>query len=415
MAQGQPSGPVHLELPGPFFDAELGELPNAGPVAPADLGRVHPDPAAITALLEVIEGAQRPALLAGRGVIAADAGAQLRAIAERLALPVLTTAGGKGAFPEDHPLACGVVGRYASTAANETFGRADVILAIGTRLGSMATDTFRLPSPATTLLHVDLDPDVLGNNFATAVRVVGDAGATLAALAECGEAGWAQAWEQWSAEVRERNLSWRKLRDDLAAAGTTGLIQPGSVMAALRRTLAPEDLLFADTGYMAAWCGALFPVTGTGRIFHRAAGSLGWAFAASLGGALAQPGRGVACVIGDGGFGYHVGDIETALRYGINDTVVILNNQSLAFEYHIQKYRYAGRVVESANDYVDVDYGAVARAFGAWGRRITEPSEVDDALREAHEHPGLAILDVVVDKEAIAPVTVYDKFLDRLL
>jgi acetolactate synthase-1/2/3 large subunit len=194
-----------------------------------------------------------------------------------------------------------------------------------------------------------------------------------------------------------------------------GAIQPGSVVRAIRLALASQDLLFADTGYMAAWTGALYPVTSTGRVYHRAVGSLGWAFAASLGGTFAADGRRVACVIGDGGFGYHVGDIETALRHDLDTTIVILNNQSLAFEYHIQKYQYGGRIVPQVNDFVDVDYAAVATAFGAWGQRVTDPADLDDAVRAATSHPGLAILDVAVDKEAIAPVTVYDAQLTRAL
>ena len=134
--------------------------------------------------------------------------------------------------------------------------------------------------------------------------------------------------------------------------------------------MADDAVIVADTGYAAAWAGALAEVRVAGRQFLRADGSLGWAFPAALGAQLAAPDKQVICVTGDGGFGYHVGELETAIRLNLPVVVIILNNQTLAFEAHVQALLY-GKVVTEVNDFHDVDYGKVARAFGANGFRVT--------------------------------------------
>jgi acetolactate synthase-1/2/3 large subunit len=113
-------------------------------------------------------------------------------------------------------------------------------------------------------------------------------------------------------------------------------------------------------------------------------------------------------IIGDGGFGYHVGDLETALRLALPVIVVILNNQTLAFEAHVQGMLY-GKVVSEVDDFVDVDYGKIARAFGVTGIRVSTPLEFEDALTEGLARRGPVVIDAVIDREAIAPVTRYDR------
>ena len=179
-------------------------------------------------------------------------------------------------------------------------------------------------------------------------------------------------------------------------------------MAAIEDQMADDAILVADTGYAAAWSGALAEVKSAGRHFLRADGSLGWAFPASMGAQMAAPDRQVICITGDGGFGYHVGDIETAVRLELPVVVVILNNQTLAFEAHVQTLLY-GHVVPEVNDFVDVDYGLVARAFGANGVRVTTAAGFSEALADALQRRGPTIIDAVIDREAIAPVTRYDR------
>ena len=141
----------------------------------------------------------------------------------------------------------------------------------------------------------------------------------------------------------------------------------------------------------------------------RADGSLGWAFPAALGAQLAAPDRQVICITGDGGFGYHIGDIETAIRHQLPVIVIILNNQTLAFEEHVQGMLY-GKVVPEVNEFVDIDYGSHRPSV----RRERLPRDERERVRPTRWPTGLTrsgptIIDAVIDREAIAPVTRYDR------
>ena len=127
-----------------------------------------------------------------------------------------------------------------------------------------------------------------------------------------------------------------------------------------------------------------------------------------MGAQLAAPDKQVICVTGDGGFGYHIGDIETALRLRLPVIVIVLNNQTLAFERHVQDLLY-GKVVNEVNDFLDVDYGLVARSFGAQGVRVSNLAEFSRAFALGLARRGPTIIDAVIDRDAIAPVTRYDR------
>ncbi|MCD8138285.1 MAG: thiamine pyrophosphate-dependent enzyme [Planctomycetaceae bacterium] len=133
---------------------------------------------------------------------------------------------------------------------------------------------------------------------------------------------------------------------------------------------------------------------------------------ASLGVQMARGGKTV-CVTGDGGAGYHLADIETAVRYRLPVVIVILNNNCLAFEYHEQKYRWQGRVIHEANDFTPVNYAAAATALGAQGRRAVNRAEVDAALDAAMRCDGPTVVEVVTDPEAFPPVTNFDAVMER--
>lgn len=191
-------------------------------------------------------------------------------------------------------------------------------------------------------------------------------------------------------------------------------MRPEAIMAVLDDSLPADAIFVADTGYSAAWAGALADVKQAGRNFIRADGSLGWAFPAALGAQMAAPDRQVVCITGDGGFGYHLADIETALRHNLPVTVVILNNQTLAFEEHVQNLLY-NHVVHEVDRFEDIDYGQVARAFGARGFRVTNAADFRVALAAGLERRGPTIIDAVIDREALGPVTRYDRVREREL
>lgn len=409
-------GPVYLGIPGDVFEEEVPDYHE--PTALREpmrlpISRPAPTDAEVEAVVRALTNASRPTILAGNGIHQSGAHAPLRAVAERLGVPVATSLAGKGSIAETHELALGTVGRYSRNYANAALKDADLVLAIGTALGGLVTDSYRLISPSADLIHVTLDPDVIGQNFPTRLGLVADACTFLTAmLAACDrlDARPSVASSGHLAHLASERLAWRGRRAAFAANdGEDGsAMRPEAVMAVLDEQIAADAVVVADTGYAAAWPGGLLDMKSAGRNFLRADGSLGWAFPASLGAQLAAPDRQVVCITGDGGFGYHIGDLETALRLDLPVVVVVLNNQTLGFEAHVQGLLY-GKVVSEVNDFRDVDYGRIACSFGARGVRVTTAAEFGRALAEGLERRGPTIIDAVIDREAIAPVTRYDK------
>jgi acetolactate synthase I/II/III large subunit len=415
-------GPVYLGIPGDLFEEELPdyvEPPQREEPIGLPLARPAPSPRDIDAVVYALEGASRPVILAGTGIHQSRAYACLQAVVERLGIPVATSSGGKGALPETHELALGTAGRYSRKYANEAIRNADVVLAIGTGLGGLVTDSYKLIDPKAHLVHVTVDADAIGLNFEARQGLVADAStfleALLAAVDRRGLQPSPSADANRDALARART-SWHERRAELAAqdGNDGGPMRPESVLASISEMTADDAVVVADTGYAAAWGGALAEVKVAGRQFIRADGTLGWAFPASLGAQFAAPDKQVVCITGDGGIGYHIADIETALRHQLPVVVVVLNNGTLAFEAHVQTHLY-GHLVAAVDDFCDVDYGGVARAFGAFGTRVTNAADFRKAFALGLERRGPTIIDAVIDREAMAPVTRYDKVREREL
>lgn len=409
-------GPVYLGIPNDIFEEDLPGYSGPAPLDQAfevPLNRPAPTAADAEAVVKALASAERPIILAGGGIHHSGAHEALREVAERLSIPVATSNSGKGSISETHDLALGSVGRYSRNYANAALRDADVILAVGTALGGMVTDSYRLIGPDVRIIHVSIDPDVLGMNFQTELGLVSDARTFLEAVHEAAvrlEVLPSPAALKHTAHLAAERSAWHERRLGLAAHdGLDGrAMRPEAIMASLDRRLADAAVFVADTGYSSAWAGALADIKQAGRHFMRADGSLGWAFPAALGAQLAEPDRQVVCITGDGGFGYHIGDIETAIRHHLPVIVIILNNQTLAFEEHVQDLLY-GKVVPTVNEFVDVNYGAIARAFGANGFRVANIEDFERALAHGLKRSGPTIIDAVIDRDAIAPVTRYDR------
>jgi len=404
-------GPTHIDLPKDFFDCEIEESsPPGGKIqAPSP---AHPDLGAVAEIVDRLFAARKPVIIIGEGVVRARATDALLALVDSLGVPVATTMGGKSALPADHPLNLGVMGRYSAKTANTSVAEADCVLVLGSRLGGLATNGYRVPSPGVTVLQVDANPLAFDIGYPATVRLLADLGLAIPALArEAAGHNLSAGASSWTDDVRSRITAWRNaVRNATAEASTRAPLSPLPVLATLGRHNR-EITVVADTGYMAAWSGVLYPTVRPGSYF-RATGSLGWALPASLGVQMARSEK-VVCITGDGGVGYHLGDIETAVRLRLPVIVLILNNQCLGFEYHEQKYRWGGQVVEEANNFSDADYAGVARALGAVGQRVDNQEEFERAFAAALESDRPTVLDVRIDREAFPPVTNFDAAFKR--
>ena len=407
-ATGAPPGPVHLEIPADMLtkDASDDDIYRDEDHGHVNSRRVTPDREQLRKALEILLSAERPLIVAGKGVIISEAWAELTRFAETYGIPVATSLGGKGAISEMHDLGVGVIGRNSRRVGNDTVRGSDAILAIGTRLGGLATHRWHLPFGEKRLTHIDPDPQILGHNVRTEVSVVGDAKLSLLAALEIGASVKRNpAAAKWAEKVKGDIRAWRANVIEHEKKRFEDGINPASIAMALRKVMGPNDIVGADTGAHGGWVGGLFPVE-AGKTMIRANGSLGWIFPGAMGAALAAPDRRVVAWTGDGGMLYHIAEYETALRCNIPIVAVVLNNACLASEYHTQKRK--KRVVKEILDYRDVNFANVAKAFGAYGVRVTETAHLEDAIRDALKSGMPAMVDVVTSKEAQSPSANFD-------
>jgi acetolactate synthase-1/2/3 large subunit len=400
-------GPVHLRLPGVIADvidheADL-DLVVDERYARAPAFRPAPDPTQVEAALDRIADAARPIVVAGGGVMTSRAQAQLVAFAEKLSLPVATSLNAKSAIPDDHPLAVGVIGTYSRECANRAVYEADLVVFVGSHTGGQVTSLWKVPTPDIPIVHLDIDPAEFGRNYPHTTPVLADARRGLEALIAAADTVPESARADWLARVRGLVADWRaaeapNLRSDAVP------MRPERVCQAISDGLPADGVLVADTGHSGIWTGTMVQLTQPGQRYIRCAGSLGWALPGSIGVKAALPDRPVVCFAGDGAAYYHIAELETAARYGINTVFVINNNSALNQEIAHYDWAYGGKQRGKSEEmwrFGRVSFAEVAQAFGCAGYRVEDPADLGDALRDALACGRPAVIDAVTDTYAI--------------
>ncbi len=406
MTTGRP-GAAHIALP---FDVQNGAVDRADVFGDATLGRypaerVAPDPNQVERAAKLLRDAARPLFICGGGAVIASAEPELLELAERLSAPVATTISGKGSISEEHPLAVGVVGSNGGTPETRAIvDQADLIIFVGCRAGSVTTERWRHPVPGKVkVIHLDVDPAVIGANYPAEVALVSDAKLTLAALNET--LATVQRPLEASAVERAQEQKFAKFHA-LAESGDKP-IKPERVIAALSQALDPDALVAADAGTPCPYLSAYYQLRGTGRRFfsNRAHGALGYSLPAAIGAHFARPQVKCVSVMGDGSFGFACGELETAARYRLPITFVVISNATYGWIKAGQKSGYGQRYF--AVDFDSTDHAAVAAAFGVRSWRVTEPEDLGKTLKQALAHGGPSLVDIVCQPlhEAKAPVS----------
>jgi acetolactate synthase-1/2/3 large subunit len=399
--------PTHLDLFGLSGEVvELGQVAEAPVIDPALLRSPAHRPMAaaddIERAAKALLAARRPVIVAGDGAALSGCGAELLKVADALAAPVATALGARGIIPTRHRLAVGVVGNYAAPPANKVVHGADLVLYVGCDTGDQVTHTWRIPAPDTPTIQIDIDATELGRNFANSLGLNGDPKATLAALAAAlGKPVRDTAWADQAAALM---AEWRAAMAPHFAS-TANAIRPDRLCAEIERALPADGILVADTGYSGIWTGTCIEFNGAGQTYLRAAGSLGWSYAAALGAKLAAPHRKVVTFSGDGAFYYHLAELETARRRGIA-TVTVINNNSGFGQGWPNLVRQQGNLPGNPAEMLrfgPTDFAKVAESFGVAGIRVTEPSQIAPALQRALAMEEPVVVDVVTDIDVRAP------------
>jgi acetolactate synthase-1/2/3 large subunit len=341
-------------------------------------------------------------------VRASRAGAELVALAEKLQIPVATSLNGKDSLPGTHPLSLGVVGSYSRETANTIVGQADLVCFIGTETGGMTTHFWAVPKIGTPAIQIDIDPEALGRNYPLKAAVLGDAKATLAQMTQMADGGSASRRKAWIAQVAAlRNEYYEKFRPLFESDAVP--MHPARICADLSKHLPDDAIVVVDTGHAGMWMGGMYDLRSPNQSYIRSAGHLGWAFPAGLGAKCAAPHRPVVTFTGDAGFWYHIGELETAVRWSMNAVTIVNNNGGGNQSKRGFDRVYGGQQTQKARElwtYTQVNFARVAQDIGALGIRVEKPSEFAPALARALDAQRPVIIDVVTDIDALAPLAV---------
>ncbi|HWA38756.1 MAG TPA: thiamine pyrophosphate-binding protein [Burkholderiales bacterium] len=405
MTTGRP-GSAHIGLP---FDVQTGTLAESDVWADAELGRyparrVGPDPAAVARVAALLERAERPIFICGGGVVISGAEPELQALAERLGAPVATTISGQGSLSEEHPLALGVVGSNGGTPQTRAVVQeADLVVFVGCRAGSVTTERWRYPVPGkATIVHIDVDPAVIGANYKVDAALVGDAKLVLSALASSVKKKEGSQAGRVEQAKREKFAAFREL-----AESTQAPIRPERVVADLQAVLPPDAVIVADPGTPCPYFSAFYVGRKPGRHFisNRAHGALGYSLSGAVGAHFGRPGVKCVSVMGDGSFGFTGGELETVVRHKLPITFVVLANSTYGWIKAGQKSGFGSRFFSV--DFDRTDHARVAEAYGLKAWRVEDPAALRGALAAAVAHGGPTLVDVATQPlhEARAPVS----------
>lgn len=405
-------GPVHLQFRGNEGQVDQDEA-DLEPLVEPQFARVPPyrpapDANELKKLLELLQGAQKPVIVAGGGARASGAGPELVRLAEALAIPVATSLNGKDCIPGTHPLSVGVVGSYSRESANRVVGAADLVCFVGTSAGGMTTHVWAVPKIGVPALQIDIDPQTLGRNYPLKAAVLGDAKTCLAQMLEQCDRGSAARRSMWLQQVKGLGAEWREKYRSVLESDVVP-IRPERICAELSRHVPEDAIVLSDTGHAGMWMGGMFDLRDPRQSFLRSAGHLGWAFPAGLGAKCAAPKRPVVTFTGDAGLWYHLGELETAVRWNIPAVTVVNNNASGNQSKRGFDRAYGGEQTRKARElwtYRMVDFARVASDIGAVAIRVERAAYFAPALDKALKSGRPALIDVVTDVEAIAPLAV---------
>jgi acetolactate synthase I/II/III large subunit len=407
-SSGRP-GAVHLGLPydvqkDPVDEAEIWAEPWHGHF-PSH--RTAPDPADVRRVALALVRSARPVCVVGGGVVISNAQDELARVAERLGMPVVTTISGQGSMPDSHPMHAGVAGSNGGTLPTRALVEAaDLVFFVGCRAGSVTTERWRYPAKGTPVVHLDVDPAVIGAIYPTEAAMVCDARLGLAALAE--ELARHRRFPDLGAQGRvasvrlNREVAYRTL-----ANSADKPIKPERLVAEMASLLPEDAIVVADPGTPCPYFSAFYPKRRPGRWFvtNRAHGALGYSLPAVVGAAIGRPASKCVAVMGDGSFGFACGEMETIARLGLPITLVVVSNATYGWIKAGQKTGYGGRYFSV--DFQRTDHAAVAAAFGLKSWRVEDPEKLKPALKAAFESGGPTLVDVICQPlhEAKAPVS----------
>ena len=394
-------GPVQLNLPRDVLAAQA-EFPA---FQPPNTYRSQTVPAGAQLAIEqaaaLLAGATRPVIIAGGGIKNSEGHAQALALAEALNCPIVTSPGHGDAIPFGHPLNAGQMGPRGNVVASRLVREADVILALGTRIGFNATFyTYDNINRDAKIIHVELEPTAIGRHFPVEIGIWADAPTVALQLIQALKALQNRKLaDQWTADFKAERSAYLAKRDADAVV-QAGLIQPSGLFKTLRGVLPHDGAITMDAGTLCLQATDAMNYWRAKSLFTPLDfGLVGFSFACGLGVKLAMPERPVISLMGDGGFGMTVSELSTAVDHGINTVTIVMNNKCWGAEKAYQRDFFNGRYIGA--DVSSPPFDKLAELYGAAGFRADTLAGVAEAVEAALVCGKPAVIDVSVDPSAL--------------
>jgi acetolactate synthase I/II/III large subunit len=400
--------PVHLRLRG-LHGQVAEEEADLQPLVEKQYLRVpafRPGPEAerIRDAAALIMKADRPIIVAGGGVVISQAQAEVVELAEKLQIPVATSLNAKGTLIDTHPLSVGIVGTYSRACANRAVAQADLVFFIGSHTGGQVTNNWKIPPEGAKVIQLDIDPFELGRNYPNAVSLIGDAKVALRSFIGEAKPRPAEITRAWTQSVQRFVAEWRAETAPFLNSDAVPM-RPERICQEISEGLPADGVVVSDTGHAGIWSGTMIELTQPGQRYIRSAGSLGWGFPGSIGVKCALPDRPVLCFTGDGGMYYHLAELETAARYGINVVVLVNDNSALNQEIPLINAAYEANPSGRADEmwrFEKIDFAKVAESLGCAGFRVQKPGELKELLPRAFGMGRPVVIDAVTDVNAFS-------------
>ncbi|WP_299234900.1 biosynthetic-type acetolactate synthase large subunit [Natronomonas sp.] len=386
-------GPTLVDLPKDVTNGDTETTPGVPELPDTYDPPETADAEAVSAAAEELVRADRPAILAGGGVIKAEASEALRSFAKEHEIPVITTMPGTGAFPEDHELSLEIAGMHGTGYANMAITVTDCLLAVGTRFDDRLTGGVETFAPDAQIIHVDIDPAEISKNIEADHPLVGDAKAVLGQLADAmpgspSTDAWLKQCETWKEEYPMEY-----------AAPEDEPVKPQYLVERFDEATDDDTIVTTGVGQhqMWAWQYWTWKVPRTWVTSH-GLGAMGYGLPSAIGAKFAAPERDVVCFDGDGSFLMTCQGLSVAVRENLDITVVVLNNDAIGMVRQWQDAFFGERHMASEYPWVP-EFDTLAEAFGARGFRIDTYDEVDEVIEEAMGYDGPSVVDAHIDPD----------------
>jgi len=407
---GRP-GPVLIDITKDaqqaVIDWEYDDTPIKLPGYQPDLRPLETD---LQAAADMIHRAKRPLILAGAGIMKSGAMQQVKDFAEKTLTPVAVTLLGIGSLPASHALNIGMMGMHGDPWANHAIQEADLLISMGMRFDDRVTGKIDEYAPKAKILHFDIDSSEINKNVPTDVALIGDLKETLVNLEPyvkgCEHEEWMDKINTWKEE---------SARIDIQNRPHNGKLYPPHVVNDLWQYAAEDTILVTDVGQHQMWAAQYFKVEKPNHFLSSGGlGTMGFALPAAIGAKYGQPECEVWAIAGDGGFQMTQAELSTAAQEGIKVNIAIINNGFLGMVRQWQELFYEKRY--SATPMGSPDFVKIAEAHGLTGIRVTDPSQVEAAIKKARETEGTVLIDFqVVPEDNVYPMVASGARLDQMI